>query len=68
MPSLINKKDGLKSYKKNKVMKYLKALLLGVVVTVFTFGNAMAQTSKPHHHWHHHYHRAGRWRNHRPKK
>jgi hypothetical protein len=39
-------------------MKYLKALLV-VIVMVFTFGSAMAQTG-PRHHWHHHWHRAHR--------
>ncbi len=36
-------------------MKYLKALLV-VIITVVTFGSAMAQPV--HHHWHHrHWHR-----------
>ena len=34
-------------------MKYLKALLV-MVITVFTFGSAMAQTHPDHHNWHHH--------------
>jgi hypothetical protein len=43
-------------------MKYLKTLLLAVLV-MFTFGSAMAQVVVranigPHRHWHHrHYHR-----------
>jgi hypothetical protein len=34
-------------------MKYLKALLV-LVITVVTFGSAMAQTHPDQHHWRHH--------------